>query len=267
MPHGYPDYQPMSTPTMPDYGVGQVVWFQSQSETVPDGESFDLINYVVPDDMELRVCFGIISCEAPRTQKFNFITTPAGDWVSPTSHIDDDDAWTFEDMAYDGDIATASTIRADDHYLQLILTSPSNCDKVRIYAVTYDAIAGTLNDPDVSIDIYDGTNWVNIFSGVITKKTWIEKAFLAQVVYKARVKWDSGLGARIVGLLYEFQFDITGETAQETIFFDTYAVIPYFPEAPYPVPSGATFILRVWNEDEDDQEFSANLAGFLQAKV
>ena len=267
MPNDQPDYQPKSTPTLPDFGEGQVTWFQSEAESVGAGLTADLINYVVPDGYELRVCSGIVSCEAPRTQRFNFITTPAGDWVSPTSHIDPDDKWHREEEAYDGDISTSAWTEVStpgwSSYLEL-LVNPTYIDKVRFY--TKEAY-GILNTID--LDVFYGGGWVDLYEGVFNFDEWVEKDILApaRLVSKARVRFFFPAGRYAWGYVNEFMFDTSGETAQETIYFDTYALIPYLPEAPYPVPTGATFTLRVYNDDAEAQKFSINLAGFLQVKV
>ncbi len=98
---------------------------------------------------------------------------------------------------------------------------------------------------------------------------WVEKDIPAGVslVSKARVRFYNIGAYASQCALFEFQFDAAEETPQETIYFDTYAIIPYLPEAPYPVPAGAKFALKVYNDDDAAQYMSVNLAGFLQSKV
>ncbi|MBA7568147.1 hypothetical protein ES708_09868 [subsurface metagenome] len=267
MAHGRPDFQAISTPTLPDFGEGQVPWFQSETKEVPANSDLDLINYVVPDDMELRVCSGIVSCKAPRTQKFKFTTTPAGSWISPTGHSDPDEKWDFEERVYDGDIETGSHSATGpgrwSSFLELFV-NPAMIDKVRFYA---DWFAGQIDEVDV--DVYYEGNWHHVYEGVYAHREWVEKALVgARLVSTAQIRFKNADARYPQGaFLWEFQFNTAEETAQETIYFDTYAIIPYLPEAPYPVPSGATFKLRVYNDDDAAQYMSVNLAGFLQSKV
>lgn len=267
MPYDRPDYQPISTPTLPDIGEGQVLWFQSENVEVAGPGEENLISYIVPDGYELRVCSGIVSCEAPRTQRFNFITTPAGDWVSPTSHIDPDNKWFFEELAYDSNLASDASPLVPAHswssWLEL-LVNEATIDKVRFYA-RYDP----LQQSSIDIKAFYGGIWNAVYTGAYADREWVEKDLLPGVhsVSKAEVRVynndDEPRGLQ----LFEFMFNTSGESPQETIYFDTYAIIPYLPEAPYPVPAGATFVVRVYNDDDIAQRFSVNLAGFLQAKV
>ncbi|MBA7629846.1 hypothetical protein ES703_37353 [subsurface metagenome] len=51
------------------------------------------------------------------------------------------------------------------------LDPPISCSKVRLYAASYHDLEWL--DPDFDIDYYDGA-WHNIWSGLISKNTWVE---------------------------------------------------------------------------------------------
>jgi len=134
--------------------------------------------------------------------------TPGGpipdNWVSPTGHNDPSGNWAYETNAYDDDTDSRATTN-DPEYLELT-HSAIFCDKVRIYAAKYGK--GILSDANIDIDVYYGGAWHNIFSGYITKQTWVEKDIGSpQSVTKARVRCPTLVGG-IVGLrLYEFDFN------------------------------------------------------------
>ena len=125
-------------------------------------------------------------------------------WVSPTGYNDPDNKWSWEPWAYDQDLTTYAynDSVAYGHYIELGISEPLICSKVRIYAAdrSYDWY-----NPDLAIILYYDGGWHTIFSGRITKKVWVEKSIPAgaKVVYKARIKSntpDEDL------YLYEFQF-------------------------------------------------------------
>lgn len=124
-------------------------------------------------------------------------------WVSPTGFVDPDSKWSDEALAYDDDTGTNALNAKINWNSYLELTHAAlNCDKVRIYARDWDAGA---YDPDLDIDVYYDGGWNNIFSGLITKDTWVEKTIPAgeKSVTAARIKSNtSGRGL----LLYEFDF-------------------------------------------------------------
>lgn len=124
-------------------------------------------------------------------------------WVSPTGHLDPGNVWTNEVNVYDEDEGSFAHTDDEVDYLELTLTAPISCDKVRIYADDY-AIAHT--DPDLDIDLYYSGAWHNIFSGLITKLTWVEKTIgSTQTVEKARVKFNNTAGW--LHRLHEFEFN------------------------------------------------------------
>jgi len=127
-------------------------------------------------------------------------------WFSPTGFVDPNTRWADETNAYDEDTGSYALNPGlqSGYYLELTLTSAIDCNKVRIWA------SDEGEDPDLDIDVFYGGDWHNIFSGVITKSTWVEKPIgSTQSVDKARVKsnsygWDT--------YLYEFDFwEVVGE--------------------------------------------------------
>lgn len=126
-------------------------------------------------------------------------------WVLPTGHIDPNNKWANPERAYDNDLETfASTwgLHYLGEYLELTLDSPINCSKVRINAGSWDHAA--YRSPNLSIDLHYDGGWHNIWSGIITKQTWVEKAIPAgtKLVDKARIKWNEDTSI----YLYELNF-------------------------------------------------------------
>ncbi len=267
MPHGAPDFWVVQLPAMPTIGEGQVAWFQSDTALVAAEDTEDLINYVVPDDMELHICSGVVSCSFPVLQRYKLITTPAT-WVSPTSHIDPDNKWTGEEWCYDGNVLTQGNSKAEaeswSSYL-IFLVNEQYINKVKFYIYT---IAPDRIDK-IDVDVYYGGAWHDVYEGALAFEEWVEKNIPAgtKLVSKARVRLHNMKDYADWCYISEFMFNTSGETAQEGIYFDTHAIIPYLPQAPYIVPAGATFVVRVYNDDDAAHNMSVSLAGFLQSKV
>lgn len=122
-------------------------------------------------------------------------------WISPTSHNDPDSSWTNEPNAYDGDTGTLASCSTAARYLELILGSAINCDKVRVYA------SAVIGDCNIAIDVYYSAAWHNIFSGLHTKNVWVEHAIGAtESVDKMRVKTNNSN----IHQLKECEFNDTG---------------------------------------------------------
>ena len=84
-----------------------------------------------------------------------------------------------------------------------------------------------------------------------------------KAVSKARVRFYNAWDGDMFTSLHEFMFNTSGVTPQKGVWFDTHAIIPFTSQAPYIVPSGATFAVRVHNDDDANHYMGVNLAGFL----
>ena len=125
----------------------------------------------------------------------------ATDWASPTGH-NDLDTWAAETFAYDGDTGTRADTHVSGGELELTIGAIL-CDKIRLYAS--DFYSGS-HDPDVTISVYYDSAYHEIFSGVITKDTWVEKAIgSTKTVTKAKI--SGTLAASHVLRIYEFEFN------------------------------------------------------------
>lgn len=134
-------------------------------------------------------------------------TAMADGWTSPTGFDDPDSAWLSETNIYDADVETFGGCYYVNvgKYLELTLSAAISCNKVRIYAATCTLGVG-FYDPDIDIDVFYGGVWNNIFSGSITKQTWVEKSIgSTETVSKARIKWNT-LTTNQYGYIYEFDF-------------------------------------------------------------
>jgi len=101
----------------------------------------------------------------------------ADDWQSPTGHNDPDTKWTSETQAYDDDLEWGTGTSEPGHYLELTHAA-LYCDKVRVYAVSYESWPAEIN-PDITLGVYYDSDWHTIFTGAITKNTWVEKSIPA----------------------------------------------------------------------------------------
>lgn len=133
------------------------------------------------------------------------------DWVSPTGFNDPDTVWAAEENAYDENTTSFASTTTVGSYLELTLGAAINCDKVRVYVVDLDLPPPfpEYYDPDISIWVYYLGGWNEIFSGVVTKNTWIEKPIGSiQSVDKMRIK------ARVINYnvfyVYEAEFNHVG---------------------------------------------------------
>jgi len=268
MPHGLPDFWQGTIAGMPTIGAGQVAWYMSDAKVVGTEGHEDLINYVVPDTFELHVCSGTVSCDSPRMHRYDLRQTPAATWVSPTGHSDPDGKWFDEEKAYDKDIYTFTYIIAPPESWSSYLILPINetyIDKIRCFSKLHPTIATSI---DIDVD-YEG-GWHDVYEGLFADRVWIEKAIPAgtKLVSRARIRYYNTFTSNVYQYLYEFQFNTSGISAQEGVYFDTQAIIPYIPQAPYIVEPGATFAVRMHNDDPDDiHNMTVALAGFLQQKV
>ena len=131
-------------------------------------------------------------------------------WVSPTGHVDPSNKWTNEEGAYDEATSTNAYHTKKLNFLELT-HSAIQCDKVRIYAATAKAV---WYDPDVDIDVYYSGGWHNIWSGIVSKLTWVEKEIgSAQLVTAMRIKWNTIPGGGY-GALFEADFnEVSGLTS------------------------------------------------------
>lgn len=267
MPSGLPDFWQGSIAGMPTIGAGQVAWYMSDNHLVTAGEEYDLINYVVPDLFELHVCSGVVSCGLPRLQRYDLRQTPAGTWVSPTGFSDPDNKWEFEENAFDGNIVTYAQCWCEPEAWSAFLELTWNeviIDSLKFYGKLEE---GWMEDIDLDV-WYEGA-WHHVYEDFLALHFWQTKAIPAgaKLCSKARIRvknlrsWQSNIE------FYALMYNTVGVTPQKGTFFDTHAIIPYLPQAPYIVEPRATFAVRVYNDDEANQNMSVSLAGFLQKKT
>jgi len=128
-------------------------------------------------------------------------------WVSPDGFLDPSSGWTTEENAYDDNEGTlANNVWSNwGDYLELTLSSSISCDKVQIYiADVSPSPPYNRFNPDIDIDVFWGGSYHNIFSGTVTKDTWVEKAIGSiETVDKAQVKSNT---VQYHTRLYEFDF-------------------------------------------------------------
>jgi len=132
-------------------------------------------------------------------------------WVSPTGQEDPDNKWTEESYAYDENTNSEARVFEKNHYLELT-HSALTCARVRIYAVLVTGGLQNYADPNISIDVYYGGAWHNIFSGTIPKFTWVEKTFPKQSITKARIKSNDELSTYPYVSLHLGEFDFGTDT-------------------------------------------------------
>ena len=111
-------------------------------------------------------------------------------WKSPDSTNDPMGTWNNEGNIMDENTATRAdcTVAAKSwsNYLEALVAAPIFCDKVRFW-VEY----GAFRISKLSLDVFYGAAWHNIFEGAFADKTWVEKTIPAgsQMVSKLRAKF------------------------------------------------------------------------------
>ena len=129
-------------------------------------------------------------------------------WVSPTGHVDPDNAWVNEAYAYDDDTSTPArrtNTPADTYteYLELTVAA-LDCDKVRFYYIS--TIAGY--DGTIDIDVYYSAGWHAVYTGVAADRTWVEKTLGGLYsVTKARIRIHNVYIGGAAMSFYEFDFN------------------------------------------------------------
>lgn len=129
----------------------------------------------------------------------------SADWVSPAATEDPDTKWGDDAKAIDGDTGTyAFALSANyNHYLNFTLDTASDTDRVRTYMAAFKS--PDWQDPVIDLDLYYDGDWHNIFSGTISRHTWVEKVNPAGIksVTKARIR---GTESTYVTHICEFEF-------------------------------------------------------------
>lgn len=125
----------------------------------------------------------------------------ADDWVSPDSSSPESEDWEGVATAtYDENTGTFNYVEdlAIDgwtSYMQLLLDSPIQCDKVRIYAslALYNLEEEwEYFNPYIVLEAYYNDAWQSVFTGFILDNTWVEKVLGGTyTVTKARVKFQN----------------------------------------------------------------------------
>jgi len=151
---------------------------------------------------------------------------PAG-WISPTGYEDPDNQWGNEPNVYDGDLATytrSEPIATKSWGRFLNVTVPAiQCGKVRFYAQQHEQY-----NCQIDLDVYRDGAWLDVYQGAFATDTWVEKAFVAGSVTKARFRiynCNSVYGTR--GLFYEFQFESQEVITTKTLVHTCNAKVSY----------------------------------------
>lgn len=134
------------------------------------------------------------------------------EWINPFEHNNPSE-WHDEDDAHDDKLNTAANTDIYwgstwhwTEYLELKLSSPVDCDKVRVYA---KYIKNRCNR--IKIDIYYNNNWYEVYVGSFEDKNWDIIEFDNQhSISKARVSFRLRryLGVPSFAELYEFDFGL-----------------------------------------------------------
>jgi hypothetical protein len=124
---------------------------------------------------------------------------PGVGWVSPTGDNDPNSKWYSDADARDDNESTYAYTITQGEWLELTLSSPLLCDKIRIlpYIDVYSS---------ADVEVYYDESWHNIHSGGLTTDTWNEIAIgSSEMVTKARVR-ASVLTELWSFAVYEFDF-------------------------------------------------------------
>ena len=184
------------------YGKAGAGSASSESSTFVSGAFIDVFN----DDTMINT---IDSSNIDVSGEEVKLEYTVGNWMDPMGYNDPGDKWDFETSAYDNNLGSSAYYRYEiyetgseigwSYFLELTHTG-INSDKIRFYAVdAYDRI------DKVDIDVYNGSGWVDVYEGNFTSDQWEEKSFTADVISKARVRWNS-TEMLAWGKLYELDF-------------------------------------------------------------
>ncbi|MBU0686670.1 MAG: hypothetical protein KKB81_02270 [Candidatus Margulisbacteria bacterium] len=109
-------------------------------------------------------------------------------WMSPFGFSDPDSAWGYEMDAADDELCTYAKSYHDvgdpdwGHFV-IYTIDQIYCDKVRYFAKDVSHV------DLVDIDVYNGSDWIDVQEGVFTLEAWIEHSFPPQVVTQARIRF------------------------------------------------------------------------------
>jgi hypothetical protein len=135
--------------------------------------------------------------------EYEYVVDPTTGWVSPSGYADPSGQWTSETRVYDDNTGTYAYCAAGvgwRGFLQLNLSSPIFCDRVRVFSDFGGAV------DQVDVDIYNSTSWIDKYNGTISNDVWTELSFSAETnATKARFRYHYVSGGWIFWL-YEFDF-------------------------------------------------------------
>ncbi len=133
-------------------------------------------------------------------------------WISPTGYNDPSNVWSTEVNTYDENTSTYALTTSKDAWLEFTVDSPVVCDKVRIYVTnTWGIFQG---NPNSELEVYYDGEWHQIFSGQITRNTWVEISLAStQQVTAARIRWDR----YSMGVIYVSMSSISGEELDDKL--------------------------------------------------
>ncbi|HNT60358.1 MAG TPA: NosD domain-containing protein, partial [Candidatus Bilamarchaeaceae archaeon] len=139
----------------------------------------------------------------------SFTTGPAPvGWVSPTGYDDPAGRWEQEEYAFDDSLITSAQsyhVSGDPNgvwssYLYLNRSPAVISSRVRFNAKSVDI-------DRASIDIYNGTAWINVFNSSFAGQTWVSAYFNQTNVSQARIQFRVDSNSKgLYWRLYEFDF-------------------------------------------------------------
>ena len=169
-------------------------------------------------------------------KKINIRAKYGDRWVSPTSHVDPDTAWTWDIYAYDDDTGTYaySTVQPQtwSSWLELHLSASTLVTSVRYFLSSLQSV----NITKIKIDLYYDSAWNNIYEGSLTLNAWTEVALAArQDVSKARIAFWNNVALGGSSYLARFsEFDFNSDYNIYTGFIENWQ--PGFLSAPDRIP-------------------------------
>jgi hypothetical protein len=157
------------------------------------------------------------------TKLYYYYPSIAAGYVLPTSVSDPESAATDEANMYDNDFDTFGYFTAANKYLTFTHTSAA-CSKIKIKAsghLFYTDVVDSRYNPNISVDVYTASSWVNVYSGTVTNATIVELSFTQQTAVSAfRIKvngscYYNSSGDYNVTEIYEIQPYLLPEWLEE----------------------------------------------------
>ena len=136
-------------------------------------------------------------------------------WVEPETHVDWENEWGDEELAYDGDVDTYA-FTGSNEFLEFPFEGITPVLKVRVRS-KFVLADTTLGIPNIDIEVYSEEEWHNIYSGEVDNDEW-EEIIPFMDFESIRIRFNNEFNAGDYGFLAELQLYYTAiDTLSSTL--------------------------------------------------